>query len=67
MDHLIILNESHLRWVLTEYVRYHSQRRPHQALHHLPPKATDAYLREGTITARPVLGGFIHDYCFLAA
>jgi len=67
LDRIIILNEAHLRWVLGEYVRYYNQRRPHQALQHLPPEAPDAYPYEGRIVARPVLGGLINDYGRLAA
>ena len=67
LDRIIILNEAHLPWVLTEYVRYYNERRPHQSLQHLPPQALDAYPSEGTTTARPVLGGLINDYCRLAA
>ena len=67
LDRIIILNEAHLRWVLGEYVRYYNQRRPHQALRHLPPEAPDAYPSEGFVVARPVLGGLINDYCRLAA
>jgi transposase InsO family protein len=67
LDRIIILNEAHLRWVLGEYVRYYNQRRPHQALQHLPSEAPDAYPWEGEIVARPVLGGLINDYCRLAA
>jgi putative transposase len=32
LDHLIILNENHLRRVLNEYVEYYNDRRPHQGL-----------------------------------
>jgi len=67
LDRIIILNETHLRWVLAEYVRYYNQRRPHQALQHLPPEAPDAYPCRGKIVSRPVLGGLIRDYCRLAA
>jgi len=67
LDRIILLNEAHLRWVLGEYVRYYNERRPHQALQHLPPEAPDAYPCEGKIVARPVLGGLIHDYYRLAA
>ncbi len=67
LDRIIILNEAHLRWVLGEYVRYYNERRPHQSLQHLPPEAPEAYSCEGSIVARPVLGGLINDYCRLAA
>ena len=32
LDHLIIVNEQHLKSVLREYVRYYNIRRPHQGL-----------------------------------
>jgi putative transposase len=32
LDHLIILNEKHLRQVLKEYVDYYNERRPPQGL-----------------------------------
>jgi len=67
LDRIIVLNEVHLRWVLGECVRYYNERRPHQSLQHLPPQAPDAYPCEGSIVARPVLGGLIHDDCRLAA
>ena len=49
------------------YVRHYNERRPHQSLQHLPPEAPDAYPGEGSIVARPVLGGLINDYHRLAA
>jgi transposase InsO family protein len=67
LDRIIVLNEAHLRWVLDEYIRYYNQRRSHQSLQHLPPEAPHAYTREGSVVAQPVLGGFINDYCRLAA
>jgi transposase InsO family protein len=67
LDRIIILNEAHLCWVLTEYIRYYNQRRPHQSLRHLPPEALDVYPSEGEIVTRPVLGGLINDYHRLAA
>ncbi len=67
LDSIIVLNEPHLCWVLTEYVGYYNKHRPHQPPQHLPPEAPDAYPSEGRIVARPVLGGLITDYCRLAA
>src|SRR5437588_10321406 len=32
LDHLIVLDEQHLRSVLTEFVRYYNQERPHRTL-----------------------------------
>ena len=67
LDRIIILSEAHLLWVLSEYIRYYNQRRPHQSLQHLPPETPDTYPSEGSILVRPVLGGLINDYCRLAA
>jgi len=67
LDRIIILSEAHLRWVLREYVRYYNERRPHQALGHLPPEALPEYPCHGEVVSRPVLGGLINDYYRLAA
>jgi hypothetical protein len=32
LDHLIVLDERHLRTVLTEFVQYYNQERPHRTL-----------------------------------
>ena len=67
LDRIIILNEAHLRWVLTEYVRCYNERRPHQSLQHLPPEALAEYPCQGEVVRRPVVGGLINDYYRRAA
>jgi transposase InsO family protein len=62
LDHLLILGERHLRRVLTEYVTFFNQRRPHQGLGQQCPVPLGPRLQSGTITRRDVLGGIIHDY-----
>src|SRR6266850_238912 len=37
LDHLLILSDNHFRRVITEYVRYYNEARPHQALGHQQP------------------------------
>ncbi|MDA1061543.1 MAG: integrase core domain-containing protein [Chloroflexi bacterium] len=63
-DHVIIVNERHLRNVLREFVEHHNEARPHQALElrvpHEQPRARPA--ASGRIVSRPVLGGLTHEY-----
>ena len=60
-DHLIVLNEQHLRSVLSEFVRYYNRNRPHRSLGLQTPEAR---LRPvtGPIRSRPVLNGLHHVY-----
>ncbi len=67
LDHYLILNERHLRRILTEYVTWFNRWRPHRSLGQQPPcpemPAVRFSIRNGTgITARPVLGGLHHVY-----
>ena len=66
LDQLLILNERHLRRVLTEYVTYYNRARPHQALDQQAPIPLRPS-RKGSIQCRDVLGGIIHDYYRRAA
>jgi transposase InsO family protein len=38
LDHVLILDEQHLRNVLAEYVRHYNGQRPHQSLQQEPPQ-----------------------------
>src|SRR5712692_4373747 len=61
LDHLIILNEQHLRSVLAEFVGYYNAERPHRTLRlETPEPALRAV--EGPVRSRPVLGGLHHVY-----
>ena len=40
-DRLLIVNENHLRQVLTEYLRHYNTGRPHRALLQLTPAQAD--------------------------
>jgi transposase InsO family protein len=62
LDHLLIVNERHLYRVLTEYVSYYNERRPHQGLGHRCPVPLARGPGCGAIARREVLGGLIHDY-----
>ena len=62
LDRIIMLNKSHLRWVLTEFIRYYNERRPHRSLGLKVPEGPVEYPREGEVARRQVLGGLINDY-----
>jgi putative transposase len=56
LDHLIILDEQHLRLVLTEFVQYYNLERPHRTVRLETPESAPRPV-EG-----PVLGGLHHVY-----
>jgi transposase InsO family protein len=68
LDQLLIVNEHHLRQVLTEYLRHYNTARPHRALGQLtpaqagtrPPGPVD--LAEHRICRKQVLSGLTHEY-----
>jgi len=66
-DRLLIVNERHLRRVLTDYLRHYNAARPHRALGQLTPTQTgtrppEINLAEHRIRRRQVLGGLTHEY-----
>lgn len=68
LDHVIILNESHLRTILKSYLNYYHPCRTHLSLaKDCPePRATDPP-ENGTIVAFPKVGGLHHFYTRQAA
>jgi putative transposase len=67
-DRTLIVNEQHLRQVLTEYLRHYNTARPHRALGQLTPAQADTCppepvnLAEHRIRRKRVLGGLTHEY-----
>src|ERR671929_699957 len=61
LDHIIVLNEQHLRSVLTAFVRYYNQERPHRTLGLQTPEPRPRPT-SGPIRSRPVLNGLHHIY-----
>jgi transposase InsO family protein len=61
LDHLIIINERHLRMVLVEFADYYNLHRPHRSLGLQCPLHRPS-VRDGPVTMRPVLGGLHHVY-----
>ena len=65
---LLIVNEHHLRRVLTEYLRHYNTARPHRGLGQLTPAQADACppepvnLAEHRIRRKQVLSGLTHEY-----
>ncbi len=64
LDHSIVLNECHLRRILTGYFDYYHHARAHLFLDHNSPVARDVETPErGKVTAIPQVGGLHHRYC----
>jgi transposase InsO family protein len=66
-DRLLIVNEHHLRRVLTEYLRHYNTARPHRSLGQLAPaqahtRSPEINLAEHRIRRKQVLGGLTHEY-----
>jgi putative transposase len=61
LDHVLILNEPHLRAVLAAFVRSSNQQRPHRTLGLETPQPVSRS-PTGTLYVRPVLGGLHHTY-----
>lgn len=61
LDHLLVVNEAHLRRVLTEYVAFSNHARPHQGLAQRCPVALPPPVRDGPVRRRDRLGGLLHD------
>ncbi len=64
LDHLIVVNEAHLRAVLREFAAFYNAERPHRGLQLEPPVPPSRGAPPGAnrIRARPVLGGLHHVY-----
>ena len=63
LDHVIILNERHLRRILSSYFRYHHDARTHLSLNKDCPRPRCVQLPSaGDIIAFPEVGGLHHRY-----
>ncbi|MFF3468847.1 integrase core domain-containing protein [Streptomyces sp. NPDC002619] len=72
LDHVLILDEAHVRRVLAEYERHYNTHRPHQGRHQLPPDAReqpDAMTHDcdpRSVLRTRLLGGLINEYRYTA-
>jgi hypothetical protein len=69
-DHILILNASHAREILTRYQRHYNEHRPHQSRDQLPPDADQQPATAHDLDARRLLrtrirGGLINEYLSL--
>jgi len=63
LDHVIVLNERHLRRVLKEYLAYYHGSRTHLGLGKDAPEPRTTQAPDiGPVVAEPVLGGLRHRY-----
>lgn len=68
LDHVIVLNERHLRRILRDYLDYYHSCRTHLSLSKDPPDSRPAESVEaGNIVALPRVGGLHHRYTRIAA
>jgi putative transposase len=62
LDHIIAMNERHLKRLLSEYVRYYHEDRTHLGLAKQTPTQRSAAKNRGRVIAFPRLGGLHHRY-----
>jgi transposase InsO family protein len=63
LDHVIVLNEQHLRRILSSYLDYYHHSRPHMGLgHNAPVQRAVEPPERGRIVAEPMVGGLHHRY-----
>ena len=68
LDHVIAVNERHLRRVLGEYVQHYNAMRPHRSLALDSPEGRKPVQRMPSqrVDSKPVLGGLHHEYRWAA-
>jgi transposase InsO family protein len=58
LDHMIVLGDAHLRWILQSYARYYNNLRTHRSLDKDAPVSRQVQ-RTGSINSYPILADFI--------
>ncbi len=68
LDHVVVLNETHLRRLLRDYLTYYHRCRTHLSLEKDAPEPRPMECPDlGGIVERPMVGGLHHRYTRLAA
>jgi putative transposase len=63
LDHVIVWNEGHWRRLVSAYLEYYHQARPHMGLGHNAPEPRGVEPPEhGPVVAEPMVGGLHHRY-----
>ena len=62
LDHVLVVNQQHLRRVLAEYVAFYNGARPHQGINQRIPDPIEGPRGQGEMRRRTVLGGLVSDY-----
>jgi putative transposase len=62
LDHMVALNERHLKRLLSEYVRYHHEDRTHLGLEKGTPDGRIRSVASGRVLSQERLGGLHHRY-----
>src|SRR5437763_1451789 len=62
LDHVVALNERHLKRLLSEYVRYHHEDRTHLGLEKGTPEGRIRSQASGRVLSQERLGGLHHRY-----
>ena len=62
LDHVIALNEQHLKRLLAEYVRYYHEDRTHLGLAKQTPSCRTRSSPRSQVIGQPRLGGLHHRY-----
>jgi putative transposase len=60
LDHILIMNQTHLKRVLDSYITYYETSRPHQGLNQQTPVRRQSIPYSGQVRKREVLGGIIN-------
>ena len=62
LDKVLIINQTHLRRVMRDYIEFFNMARPHQGIEQQIPIPKVKRETSGPVHCRNVLGGIIHDY-----